>query len=92
MARQQLRDFEGARDAYFRALELQPGNSALRNSYGFMLVNTRQAEEAVAQFRKILTENPGDTAAQVNIGFAFLPGRAIYRMHAITTPFGGCHR
>src|SRR5579859_3532468 len=62
MARQQLRDYAGARDAYEKALEIEPSNDAVRNSFGFMLVNTRQADEGIEQFRRILKDHPGELA------------------------------
>src|SRR5258708_13381753 len=58
-----------------------------RNNLGFALINTRQADAALAQFRKILERDPANVMARVNIGFTYLQraeiDRAVAQFQAI---------
>ena len=69
---QRLQKFLEARDAYKAALDLNPTNTDLSNSYGYMLVNTREADAGIAEFRKVLVQDPANIGVQVNIGFAYI--------------------
>jgi protein O-GlcNAc transferase len=68
----QTGDLAGAVDADAHALELAPSNDAVRNDYAYLLVETRRADKAIEECRKILAHNPTDASALMNIGYAHL--------------------
>lgn len=72
LAYQRSGDLAGAVDAFANALALQPTNDELRNTYAFLLIDTRQADRGIEESRKVLEHNPKDTGALMNIGYAEL--------------------
>jgi Flp pilus assembly protein TadD len=65
-------DWGGAVDAYGRAVALNPADNATRNDYAYSLIETRRADESIAESQKVLDHNASDTAAWMNIGYADL--------------------
>jgi protein O-GlcNAc transferase len=69
---QQKGDLEGAVDAFAKATTLDPANDGLRNMYAYALIETRQAKKGIEESQRILSHNPKDTSALMNIGYANL--------------------
>lgn len=69
---QRVEDLACAVEAFGKASALDPANDNIRNTYAFLLVNTRQADRAIAESQKILEHNPKDASAIMNIGYAHL--------------------
>lgn len=63
-------DPEQARDAYRRALELDPGHVAARVNLGRSLHETGHAEAAAMHYRLALAADPEDATATFNLGVA----------------------
>lgn len=72
MARQQMGDLAGAADACARAVALDPANNAARNTYAYLLIETRQPDRGIEEARAVLAQNPADTSAIMNVGYANL--------------------
>jgi len=61
---------EDARDAYRRALELDPHHAEARVNLGRLLVESGRAEEAETHFRAVLADCPDHATAWYNLGIA----------------------
>lgn len=61
-----------ARDAYKRAVTLEPTNTSVRNSYGNALVKAGDPEAGLKEFEQILTREPNNVHVQVNVGYAYI--------------------
>src|SRR2546422_10369195 len=61
---------EDARDAYRRALELDPHHADARVNLGRLLVESGRAEEAETHFRAVLADHPAHATAWYNLGIA----------------------
>src|SRR5919198_6115687 len=61
---------EDARDAYRRALELDPHHADARVNLGRLLVESGRAEEAETHFRVVLADHPDHATAWYNLGIA----------------------
>jgi tetratricopeptide (TPR) repeat protein len=59
-----------ARDAYRRALELDPGHQSARVNLGRLLQEAGHPERAIAHYRLALAAHPGDATAAFNLGVA----------------------
>jgi superkiller protein 3 len=71
-ALEQRGEFKQARDAYGEAVTLDPGNTVLRNSYGYMLVKCGNPTAGLVQFKKILEREPDNVHVLVNVGYAYI--------------------
>jgi tetratricopeptide (TPR) repeat protein len=65
-------DFDGAVDAYRRAVELNPNDNETRNGYATLLIEARYPERAIKESEQVLRRDPANAAAQMNIGYAYL--------------------
>jgi Flp pilus assembly protein TadD len=63
-------NFAAAIVRYRRALALAPDYFPARNNLANALLITGQTDEAVAQYRQILRQQPGDRSAQENLARA----------------------
>jgi len=61
---------EEARDAYRRALELDPHHADAHVNLGRLLLETGRAGDAEAHYRAVLGDDPGRTTAWFNLGIA----------------------
>src|SRR5437879_4442575 len=61
---------EDARDAYRRALELDPRHADARVNLGRLLVESGRAEEAETHFRAVVADYPDHATAWYNLGIA----------------------
>lgn len=61
---------EEARDAYRRALELDPHHADSHVNLGRLLLETGRAGDAEAHYRAVLGDDPGHTTAWFNLGIA----------------------
>jgi tetratricopeptide (TPR) repeat protein len=61
---------EEARDAYRRALELDPHHADARVNLGRLLVESDRAEEAETHFRAVVADHPDHATAWFNLGIA----------------------
>jgi tetratricopeptide (TPR) repeat protein len=61
---------EEARDAYRRALELDPHHADAHVNLGRLLLETGRAGDAEAHYRAVLGDDPGHTTAWFNLGIA----------------------
>jgi tetratricopeptide (TPR) repeat protein len=61
---------EDARDAYRRALELDPHHADARVNLGRLLVESDRAEEAETHFRAVVSDHPDHATAWFNLGIA----------------------
>jgi protein O-GlcNAc transferase len=68
----QVGDLAGAVDAHQHAVELNPANDSLRNTYAYLLIETRQPDRGIEEAQKVLAHNPADIPALMNIGYAHL--------------------
>jgi tetratricopeptide (TPR) repeat protein len=59
-----------ARDAYRRALELDPHHADARVNLGRLLVESGRAEEAETHFRAVVSDHPDHATAWFNLGIA----------------------
>jgi tetratricopeptide (TPR) repeat protein len=59
-----------ARDAYRRALELDPHHADAHVNLGRLLVESDRAEEAETHFRTVVTDHPAHATAWFNLGIA----------------------
>jgi len=59
-----------ARDAYRRALELDPHHADARVNLGRLLVESDRAEEAETHFRAVVADHPDHATAWFNLGIA----------------------
>jgi tetratricopeptide (TPR) repeat protein len=59
-----------ARDAYRRALELDPHHAEAHVNLGRLLVESERAEEAETHFRAVLADQPTHATAWFNLGIA----------------------
>jgi tetratricopeptide (TPR) repeat protein len=66
----ELGSIDEARDAYRRALELDPDNVHARVNLGRLLHEAGHLEAAQAHYRIALTSNPSDPTAAFNLGVA----------------------
>jgi len=63
--------------AYWKALELEPGNSLAANNLANVLVSLGKPLEAIPLYERVLGENPDDTDAHYNLATVLLgQGRA----------------
>ncbi len=65
-------DWNGARDAYRRALELAPGVAVGRHGAGVLAQNEGRAEEALDLYRRAIAQDPLSAAAYNRYGTACL--------------------
>ncbi len=72
MAYQRTGDLAHAVNTFAAAVALRPANDDLRNTYAFLLIDTRQADRGIEESRKVLEHNPKDISALMNIGYADL--------------------
>jgi len=72
LAYQKLNRFAEARDAYRHAVELNPKDNSLRNSYGAVLVKAGDPVGGLREFQRVLAEEPDNTHVQVNVGYAYI--------------------
>ena len=63
-------DLDGARDAYRRALELDPRHVDAHVNLGRLLHEAGHADAAATHYRQALTLRPGDATAAFNLGVA----------------------
>ncbi|MGH7613317.1 MAG: tetratricopeptide repeat protein [Gemmatimonadales bacterium] len=61
---------EEARDAYRRALELDPHHADAHVNLGRLLLETGRAADAEAHYRAVLGDDPGHATAWFNLGIA----------------------
>ena len=61
---------EEARDAYRRALELDPHHADAHVNLGRLLLETGRAGDAEAHYRAVIGDDPGHTTAWFNLGIA----------------------
>jgi tetratricopeptide (TPR) repeat protein len=66
----EVSDPDEARDAYRRALELDPHHAEAHVNLGRLLVESERAEEAETHFRAVLTDQPEHATAWFNLGIA----------------------
>ena len=66
----EVSDPDEARDAYRRALELDPHHAEAHVNLGRLLVESERAEEAETHFRAVLTDHPDHATAWFNLGIA----------------------
>lgn len=66
----EVSDPDEARDAYRRALELDPHHAEAHVNLGRLLVESGRAEEAETHFRAVLADQPGHATAWFNLGIA----------------------
>jgi tetratricopeptide (TPR) repeat protein len=59
-----------ARDAYRRALELDPHHAEAHVNLGRLLIESERAEEAETHFRAVLADHPDHATAWFNLGIA----------------------
>src|ERR1035441_455119 len=83
---QQTRAVPEARDAYAKAVELNPKDVRARNSYGFMLVQLRQPEKALEQFPISTDQGGAGSSRRLRQGRRIepqgCPGAQQLRVHA----------
>lgn len=69
-----VRDLAGAWESgepsHRKAVELDPGQDALRNNLGYNLLMQKKHSEAAAEFREALRLNPASRVARNNLGLA----------------------
>ena len=75
LAEQHTNNLAPAVEAYSKALDLDPKNDVVRNSYSALLIETRQPERGIQEAEKVLAHSKADTSAQMNIGYASENGR-----------------
>ena len=63
--------YEAARDAFLKALELQPDYAEAHNNLGLVYSRLGQGEQAVESFRRALTADPKMGEAYNNLGFLY---------------------
>ncbi len=66
----EVSDPDEARDAYRRALELDPHHADAHVNLGRLLVEADRAEEAETHFRAAVADHPGHATAWFNLGIA----------------------
>lgn len=66
----EVSDPDEARDAYRRALELDPHHAEAHVNLGRLLVESERAEEAETHFRAVLADHPDHATAWFNLGIA----------------------
>lgn len=66
----EVSDPDEARDAYRRALELDPHHAEAHVNLGRLLVESERAEEAETHFRAVLVDHPDHATAWFNLGIA----------------------
>jgi tetratricopeptide (TPR) repeat protein len=66
----EVSDPDEARDAYRRALELDPHHAEAHVNLGRLLVESERAEEAETHFRAVLADHPNHATAWFNLGIA----------------------
>ncbi len=71
-AYQRTGDLAGAVDSFGKAVAIDPANDSVRNTYAFLLIDTRQADRGIEESRRVLEHNSKDTSALMNIGYAYL--------------------
>jgi len=69
---QRQKRYVEARDAYRHALSFDANNNAIRNSYATVLVNAGNPAAGLAEFHKILANDPGNYHVLVNLGYAYI--------------------
>ncbi len=69
-----VRDLEGAKKVYLRALELQPTNTLILNNLGDIYNQQKEYEKAASMYLKIIETTPKWVSAYRELGF-------IYRYH-----------
>ena len=62
-----LRDFRGANEAFRQAVQQAPDDASLRARWGYLFLDTHQANEAVQLFNESLERDPGHIAAKVGL-------------------------
>jgi tetratricopeptide (TPR) repeat protein len=62
-------DYEGAKDKLLRALELAPDDMETLSMLGWAQTMMLDYDEALMTYHRVLTANPGDALARVNLGF-----------------------
>jgi tetratricopeptide (TPR) repeat protein len=62
--------FDGAMDAYRKALELDPSHAQALNNLGNCQLVTGRAREAVATYEEVLRRRPGDATVRQNLDYA----------------------
>ena len=70
-----LGDYEGAEQALTRALELSPGDPHTESLLGWAEMLQDKLDEALVRFQRVLTREPGNALARVNLGYICLKKR-----------------
>lgn len=68
IARAELGDVGGARDAWKEALRRQPSNCKAHNNLGFLALSRQEYDEALTEFRSTLAWCPEDVRAHYGLG------------------------
>ena len=77
IAAQQQGDFEGASEAYRRAIAIAPRLAEAHANLGAVLARLGRYEDAVAAIQRALALNPKLTGARLNLGLAHYRGGAL---------------
>jgi tetratricopeptide (TPR) repeat protein len=75
-SRLSLGDSAGAEAALAKALELAPGDPQGEALFGWAQMSGEKYDEALVTFRKVLSREPSNTLAMINVGFICLKKRA----------------
>lgn len=73
-----FRDYESAKAAFERVLELRPGWNEAKLSYGVALRGVGQMDAAESEYTQVLSEEPNNLAAIFNLGVLFQEGQQNY--------------
>lgn len=68
-----------------RARELAPANAAVRHTYGWALLRTEQAAEAVVELRSALEASPGDAEAASHLAEALVATGSLDEAEALVS-------
>ncbi|HEX7547130.1 MAG TPA: tetratricopeptide repeat protein [Gemmatimonadaceae bacterium] len=74
-SRLSLGDFAGAEAALSKAVELSPGDPRSEALLGWAQMSGEKYDEALVTFRKVLSREPSNTLAMINVGFICLKKR-----------------
>jgi tetratricopeptide (TPR) repeat protein len=70
-----LGDHEGAERALLRALELSPGDAQTESLLGWARMLQEKHDEALVNFQQVLTRQPANSLARINLGYICLKKR-----------------
>lgn len=66
IALRRLHQYEDSRAAFLAAVKISPQNAPLRNAYGNLLVEIGDFEQALAQFKHVISLAPANTDGHIN--------------------------